>query len=340
MRIGIDIMGSDCSPLVLYEGVLRSATSFLSSDTLLVFATEKVFERLKQQYPEITSNQHGSSIHFHLVREEISMEDDPLSAVQEKKESSLVTGIRLLNQNHIDSFISAGNTGALLVGSKLMLPMIPGISRPALLASLPTKKGNVSVVDVGGNVSCKADHLVQFACMGAACQQSLYDLQKPPRVGLLNVGIESIKGTLEHREAYKKLTLLSKNSAEGIFPMNFIGNVEGREVFEGKVDVLVTDGFSGNILLKTAEGIADYIFDSIYETFKDLLTDPIRGRIEAFQQKFNYAEYPGAILCGVDRIVIKCHGESSSENIQKAIFEAKKLVENRFLERLRESLSQ
>lgn len=293
LRIGIDLMGSDSSPSVLYEAVQE-----LKNDTceLVVFAT-----------PDITRE--GVS-----VTEVISMEDDPLAAIRLKKDSSLAVGLRYLKEKKIDAFISCGNTGALVAGSTLLLPLLPGVERPALLAVFPTQKKSLVVIDVGGNLSNKADLLVQFAHMGAAYQRCSEGIENPI-IGLLNIGSESKKGTPEVREAYE---ILQKQKIQ------FAGNIEAREIFQGKIDVLVTDGFTGNVLLKTCEGLASFIFESHPN--------------EALQKTFSYDEYPGAIVCGVDGLVIKCHGQATKKALKNSILGAINLLKRNLITQLKSSL--
>ena len=303
-------MGSDTSPRVLFEAVLQAAQHFDASHTFIVLATKDVVEELSNLKHLVFSSTAHAHIEFHLVSDVITMCDEPLSAVRHKKGSSLVVGIRLLKKHLIDALISAGNTGALITGVTLSLPMLPGINRPALLAMLPTEKGSMAMIDVGGNVSCKAHHLVQFANMGAAVQRCSKGIAIP-KVGLMNIGVESKKGTSELRQAYQVLQQF-ENSPK----MKFEGNIEAREVLKGKVDVLVTDGFTGNVLLKSIEGVSAFILDHIWESCGVNASDKLKHSLHQLQSHFRYDEYPGAIVCGVDGVVVKCHGNSS----QKAFF--------------------
>lgn len=308
-------MGSDTAPLVLFDAVLQIASQLSDPDSLVVFATQSVIDSIQTGL----CNKH---IEFQLVQEFIEMNDEPIASVKHKKSSSIVIGIRLLKKRKIDAFVSAGNTGALLASATLSLPKLPTITRPALLAVLPTKKGSVAVIDVGGNVSCKASHLVQFAKMGAAYQSCMLDLEHPA-IGLLNVGAESKKGTAEVRQAYQILQ-------EGSPQFAFVGNVEGVEVFQGKADVLVTNGFTGNVLLKTTEGVASFIFDTLKGAGVNA---------PGISKQFDYAEYPGAILCGVDGIVIKCHSYSSSRAMYTSLKGAIHLVRQNFLSQIKSRLT-
>lgn len=330
MRIGIDLMGSDSTPNVLFEGVLQAACQFDPSHAFAVIATPELIEEFRSKAVALPTS--CAKIELFPAAEFIAMGDGPLAAIRQKKDSSLVSGIRLLKKKGIEGFISAGNTGALIAAASLYLPMLPNISRPALLAMLPTNRGFTAVIDVGGNVSCKAHHLVQFAKMGAAAVRS-HQLAETPSVGLLNIGVESKKGTSEHRQAYQLLEQLGIESK-----MIFKGNVEGREVLQGKVDVLVTDGFTGNVLLKSIEGTSAFILNYLWETCQISSKVEVTEMIQKLKTHFNYDEYPGAILCGVDRIVIKCHGNSSSKAFYNGILGLVKLVKNRLLDQFKGQL--
>lgn len=327
MQIGVDLTGGDNSPQLLFEAVLQAAEKIQSASvTLVVFATPATIEEIKarRDWSEKLA-QSPMQVRFHPVTDVIAMQDDPLLAIRRKKDSSLVIGTRLLKDGDLDAFISSGNTGALIASTALTLSPLPGIQRPALLAMLPTAKGSVAVIDVGGNVSYKASNLVQFAYMGAAYQRCFHQIPLP-KVGLLNIGVESKKGTSELREAYNKLQQRPKDHL-----IDFIGNVEGREVFQGGLDVLVTDGFTGNVFLKTSEGISSFIIDHL-KGFID------KAALPHLQRQFSYDEYPGAVVCGVEGIVIKCHGLTSAKGMLNAIFGAVNLVKNQFVSVLKNDL--
>jgi glycerol-3-phosphate acyltransferase PlsX len=247
-------------------------------------------------------------VEFIVGDEVITMDDDPFSAIRKKKKASLNIALRLLKEGSIDALVSFGNTGALLVGAMTTLSLIEGVSRPALITLIPTKKNPVAVLDVGANVLCKAEHLHQFAKMGIAFQKSCG--VPSPKVGLLNIGTEETKGREELKQAY---ALLSEDPH-----ISFSGNIEGRDIFQGLVDVLVTDGFTGNIFLKTAEGISAFILEKL-------------GEKASTYPEFDYAEYPGALLCGIKGIIIKCHGEFSHKALISAIKKAAELVSEGFL---------
>ena len=293
IRIGVDLMGSDTAPQDLYRAALQLHKEGFDAD-LLLFASEEM----------------SGLLAIVPCSDVITMNDDPLQAIRRKKQSSLCQGIDYLHEKKIDAFISAGNTGALLLAAKTTLDPLPGIDRPALLALLPTKKQPVAVLDIGANVSLKTEHILQFAMMGIAYQKSRGI--ESPSVGLLNIGTEAQKGTTQLREAYTQLAATNQ--------ITFVGNVEGKAVFQGNVDVVVTDGFTGNIFLKTAEGVAAFILDELRSTH------------------LNPATYPGAILCGVDGIVVKCHGDASPLSFINSIKAALHLVQHRFLEKITQNL--
>lgn len=317
-RIGIDLMGSDTPPEDLFKAVLQLTEENLSAEFIL-FATKEV-------YGEISSD-----LEMIVVKEVISMEDDPIQAVRRKKESSVSAGMQLLKEKRIDAFVSAGNTGALLLSGKMSLEMLPGIDRPALLTLLPTKGREVAVLDVGANLTLKTKHILQFAAMGIAYQKSRGVAH--PTVGLLNVGTEAKKGTPQLREAYQKLEALNRDE------LIFIGNVEGKDAFQGDFDVLVTDGFSGNVFLKTAEGIAAFIFEELVQGSADNCSPHLQGVLNKLRHRLHYAEYPGAILCGIDGIVVKCHGDSSPTALMNGVKGAIRLVQHDFLEKIKKQLS-
>lgn len=338
MRIGIDLMGSESSPDILFQAVLRAAEQ-LEGTTMIVIATQAVVDRIWEtpQFVDILKLL-STRVVFHIALDVIEMTDEPLVAIRHKKNSSLVSGIRLLKKRSIDAFISAGNTGALIASATLSLPLLPGIKRPALLATLPTEKGYVAVIDVGGNVACKAHHLVQFAQIGAAYQRCSQGLATPA-VGLLNIGVESKKGTSEVRQAYQILQQeYSGADVSQVHRMRFVGNVEGREVFQGVADVLVTDGFTGNVLLKTSEGVSSFILEHLKYALEGISAHQQESVFRYFKYHFDYEEYAGAIICGIDSVVIKCHGKSSAKGFFNGIIGAADLVKAGFINQIKQQL--
>jgi glycerol-3-phosphate acyltransferase PlsX len=303
LRIGLDLMGNDNAPQVLLDALREIA---LPHGVELFAIGTPEFESLAKPF------------HFISAPEFIGMEEHPLLSLRKKRNASMSVGLRLVKEGKLDALISAGNTGALVSSAKMILSTIPGILRPCLLALMPTKKNPVAVLDVGANVEVKACHLVQFAHIGAAYQKAR-GIEKPS-VGLLNIGSEAVKGTSELRLAYHELQ--SKTA------FRFAGNIEGKSVFDGDVDVLVTDGFTGNVFLKTAEGIASLILDRISTPSTEF---------KKFQS-LHYAEYPGALLAGVRGIVIKCHGYSTPKGFQNAVLGAIELAKERFVQKLMNDL--
>lgn len=311
-RIGIDLLGSDTAPEFLLEAVLQLHQEGCSAE-LVVFGTAELFEN--KSFPLETV----------VVKETIQMEDSPALAIRRKKDSSLYKGLKLLQDHRIDAFVSAGNTGALLVGAKTLLSPLNPVERPALLTLLPTAKKEMALLDSGASVECSPLHLFHFALMGRAYQKSRGI--KNPTVGLLNIGTEKKKGSPLLRAAYEKLETLNREE------FVFVGNIEGKEAFKGNVDVLVTDGFTGNIFLKTAEGLAAFVLDELSQSsYSTEILSKLRHRL-------HYVEFPGALLCGVEGIVIKCHGDSSPADFKSSIKGAVRLVKHQLLDKIKKELS-
>lgn len=319
IRIGIDLMGNENSPEILV-------------DALIVFAKQHPLLQLTLIGCEKIANQyaHINSLAFSVANDTIEMDEDPLHVIRRKKNSSIHVGIDLLKNNKIDAFVSAGNTGALVSLATMGLSLLPSILRPALLAIMPTKKKPLAVLDVGANVHLKADHLFQFAIMGGLFQKT-NGIDKPV-VGILNIGSEEKKGTAEIKKAYQQLS-----SSENPF-FTFAGNIEGKQVFEGDIDVLVTDGFTGNVFLKTAEGMASLILDELYQKIPPKQLTSFTPFLADIKKRLHYSHYPGAIFLGVDKIVIKCHGYSTPDAILNGIIGAALMVEKKLIEKLKESL--
>lgn len=299
LKIGVDLMGNDNAPQNLLEALKGIS---IPSRTILFAIGSPEFQKIAHPFQYVP------------VSEVIEMDEPPLLALKRKKNASIPTGIRLLKEGKIDAFVSAGNTGALVSSAKMILGSLPGILRPCLLALMPTKKNPVAVLDVGANVEAKAAHLVQFASIGAAFQKTRGI--ENPNIGLLNIGSEPLKGTSELKMAY--------NDLQKRKTIRFAGNIEGKSVFDGDVDVLVTDGFTGNVFLKTAEGIVSLILDKIQVD---------QSQVKKFQS-LHYAEYPGAILAGIRGIVIKCHGYSTPKGFTNAVLGAIELAKEGFVQKL------
>ncbi len=333
MRIGIDLMGSDHSPIALFDAIIQTAKQSPSIQ-LVVFATREAGAAMVQLYTQLSTLSALGSVEFEWVDQVITMRDDPIPAIRLKKKSSIVLGIKMLKRGAIDAFISAGNTGALIASAAIHLPKLPGISRPGLLTLMPTEREPMAVMDVGGMHQCKAAHLVNFSRVGAAFLRIFQGIALP-RVALLNIGSESKKGSHEHQMAYR---LLEEGAERDRF--NFTGNVEGRDVFQGKVDLLVTDGFTGNVLLKTAEGVALFILDFLKSNSLQTGSGFVQHLIQELQGRFSYAEYPGAILLGVEGVVVKCHGDSSARALYHAIQASSAYVERGLISKISKELAE
>jgi len=316
VRIGVDLMGSDRTAAEIYSAVLKVSERLKDDDKLVVFGT-------KEALPAATAK-----IDIVIADEAVEMTDDPLTAFRQKKRSSMSLGIQAVKEKELDAFVSTGNTGALMATALFLLKTLPNTPRPALMVMMPNGKNNVAVLDVGANLTPKPEHIVSFARMGVAYRQIVHGMQNPT-TGLLNVGAEEQKGPKELKETYQ---LMQKSFGDA-----FKGNVEGREVFFGKVDVLVTDGFTGNVFLKTCEGISSYLFDYLRDTFVD---DATISRIARhLHENFNYSKHPGALLCGVDGTVIKCHGHSDEQALVNGILGAFNVARLDVVEKMKKLLA-
>lgn len=322
-------MGADSDPLEILKAVQELVGSNSSVHPVLFGHVS-----LESSIPQ-------NSVQFDWVPCEsvIEMDDDPLTAIRHKKGASMIQGIKALRAKEIDAFISSGNTGALVAASSIHLSKLsPLVERSPLLTLMPTTTGSMAVVDVGGRVVCEASHLKQYAVLGAAFQRAFGGIEKP-RVGLLNIGEESMKGREEHREAYQQIQQFARENPQ----MTFCGNVEGHDVFYGVVDVLVTDGFTGNVFLKTAEGISGFILKTLQHAFDPLESiESDMGAIEiplnSVRARLDYSEYPGALLCGLDGLVLKCHGGSSVNAIKSAVKGTIKMIRSDLLNHLRSQI--
>lgn len=313
MRVIVDAMGGDNAPLSNVQGALNAIGAY-GVEVVLVGDGERILECLRDQgigeLPQGLEIAHASQV--------VTMEDNPSTAFREKKDSSLTVGLELLNQGGGDAFVSAGSTGALLAGATLLTKRIRGIRRAALAPVVPTGKGGAVLIDCGANAQCNPEDLLQFAYMGSFYAQHV--LKRPePRVGLLNIGAEPSKGTDLQRESYALL-----QEADGAGRINFVGNVEGREAVEGAVDVIVSDGYSGNIFLKTMEGTGLFLARQMKAMFKKNLVTKlaavlVSGGIRDFKKLLDSSEVGGTALIGISKPVIKAHGSSDARAIQNAI---------------------
>lgn len=303
MRIAIDLMGGDRAPAYIYE-----AASKLPYEFIFIAAQE------------VANSLEGN---FVIAEEEIEMGESPLFALRRKKNSSMAIGMQLLKEKQVDALVSTGNTGALVANAMFHLSMLPGMKRPALLVTMPNGEKGTVVLDVGANITPKSTHLIAYAKMGATYRELIHGI-KNPKVGLLNIGVEERKGTREVQNTYRLL--------KEAFGDHFLGNIEGREVFDGHIDVMVTDGFTGNVFLKTCEGVSSFFIEYINENFK---TEGAADIVSHFLGRFNYDKNSGAFVCGVNGVVVKCHGHSNKTALVNGIQGAAALVENQVIEKFR-----
>jgi glycerol-3-phosphate acyltransferase PlsX len=312
MKIGIDILGGDFAPDANIKGALL-ALSELPTDARLVLIGDE--ENIKNQLLELNAD----SNHFDIIHapDVITMHDHPTRAIPQKPNSSIAVGFDLLAKKDIQAFASTGNTGAMLVGSIYKINTIPGIIRPCITSAVPAIDGSTSILlDVGSNADCKADVLYQFAVLGSLYVKTVFGKENP-RVALLNIGEEDSKGNLLTVAAHK----LMAESDE----INFIGNIEGRDIFFAKADVIVCDGFTGNVVLKEAEGI--------YTLMK------MRGIKDAYFDRFNYENYGGTPVLGVKGNVIIGHGISNDIAVKNMILHAHEVAKSGLAVKINEAFS-
>jgi glycerol-3-phosphate acyltransferase PlsX len=332
-KVVLDGMGSDHAPHAEIDGALAATRDF-GVGVILVGQTQKLEPELRR------CGWRGDGDHgIELVEaaEVIAMDDPVAASVRRKKKSSLRIGTKLVIEGKADGFVSAGNTGAAMATAKMVIGTLPGVDRPALAALIPTKASKpVLLLDVGANSECKAHHLAQFAVMGDAYSRAVLGTVRPT-VGLMSIGEEEAKGNDLTKEAFPLLRQLSN--------INFVGNVEGRDVFAGMVDVIVTDGFTGNVMLKLSEGLTEAMLAMLKRELTAtavtkagaVLAKPAFRRIK---KRLDYSEYGGAPLLGVRRIVVIGHGSSNARAIRNAIRSVKEFSENRAGERIEKGIAE
>ncbi|MCF6466410.1 phosphate acyltransferase PlsX [Clostridium sp. Cult2] len=315
MKIIVDGMGGDNSPDEIVKGCVE-AVNELNVNIIIVGKKEIIEGELsKYQFPQET-------IDIINATEVISNDEEPVLAIRRKKDSSIVVGLKALKEGKGDGFVSAGSTGALLSGGLFIVKRIDGIERAALATVYPTKKGISFILDVGANVDCKPEYLKQFAIMGSVYSEKVLGV-KSPKIGLANIGTEKGKGNLLVRESYDLMEDLN---------INFVGNVEVRDIPEGIADVIVCDGFVGNVILKLTEGMAKTIFSSLKEEFVKSFKSKVgalmlKSQLKSFKGKLDYREYGGAPLLGLKQPVVKAHGSSDAFAIKNAIRQVKNFIE-------------
>src|SRR5271168_5365912 len=316
--IALDAMGSDRRPKPEIEGAIQAARHY--DVRVLLVGPEETLRKELARHPS------AGELPIEVVHasEVITMEDKAMQAVRAKRDSSMRVGLRLVRDGRAKGFVTAGNTGAAMATAKMVLGAIPGVDRPALAAVFPTALGTAAtLLDVGANVDCKAHNLEQFAVMGEIYFRTMFGTPRP-RVGLLSIGEEETKGNELTKEAYHLLKEL---------PLNFVGNVEGRDLYGGRVDVIVADGFVGNVALKISEGVANLVRFTLKETLKATITRQVgyllsRSAFADFKKRLDHTEYGGAPLLGVKEVSFITHGSSNANAIKNAIRVAAEFAEH------------
>ncbi|KAA8784588.1 glycerol-3-phosphate acyltransferase PlsX [Paenibacillus sp. 4624] len=329
MKIVIDAMGGDHAPASTVEGAIAAAAEWADTQIVLVGDEAKIEPLLSQSgaRPANLSVRHASEV--------IGSDDEPVKAVRRKKDSSMVVAGRMVKEKEADAMISAGNTGALMTAGLLVVGRMDGIERPALAPMIPTMdEVGVLALDLGANMDAKPEHLAQYALMGSLYRQKVQGIASP-RVGLLNVGTEPGKGNELTKHAYPLLEQL---------PIRFVGNVEARDVLTGACDVLVCDGFAGNILLKSLEGAAGAIFGLLKEKFTSSFKNKLAAAVlmpelRGLKSKLDYTEHGGAPLLGLSGLVVKSHGSADGNAIKNAVRQARIAVQNQLVDSISKEIS-
>jgi phosphate acyltransferase len=308
IKIAVDAMGSDRSPNVEVDGAVQAASQYGVGIVLVGHE-----HRLR----ELLAKHDASALPIEIAHasEVVTMDDSAVAAARRKKDSSIHVAERLMKDGIVSGVVSAGNTGAVMATAKMVLGTLPVVDRPALSTVLPTQKGKPAILlDVGANVDCKPYHLEQFAIMGDIYSRTIFGIRRP-RIGLLSIGEEDSKGNELTKEAFKSLKRA---------PLNFIGNVEGRDIFKGDVDVIVCDGFTGNVALKLSEGLIETFTAMLGKELQKTLSAKVgyifaQNAFREFRKRLDYSEYGGAPLLGIKGITIVCHGRSNPNAIKNAV---------------------
>lgn len=307
-RIAVDAMGTDSAPGPEVDGAIEAARAGFA-EVLLVGPQDRLRQELSQRHA------YGLPIEIVHASKAVSMGDKATKVLRQRRDYSICVTASLVHEGKADGMISAGNTGAVMAFTKHELGALEGVDRPAIAQVFPTSKGTAAVLlDVGANVDCKPQHLVEFAVMGEIYYHVIFGVEKP-RIGLLSIGEEEHKGNDLTREAFALLKQL---------PLNFIGNVEGRDLYNGRVEVIVCDGFIGNVALKISEGLIEAVYSLLKEELSSTLSSKAgyvlaRKAFKNFRKRVDYSEYGGAPLLGVKGVCIICHGGSNANAIKNAI---------------------
>ena len=324
MKIIVDAMGGDYAPKEQILGAVKAAKE-LDVDIILCGREEDIKRELEASGEDI------GRIEIHNCTEVVENEDDPIRGVRRKKDSSLVVGMKLLHEGKADAIVTSGNTGAVIAAAVFELGRIKGISRPAIAPMLPTIPGKpLLLLDSGANAICTPDNLLGFAIMGSHYMENILGIENP-KVGLVNIGVEEKKGTPLTKETYQLLKTAD---------VNFAGNLEARQIPHGDVDIAVTDGFTGNVILKLMEGMGEFMKSALKgilmkNTITKLSALTMAGGLKEFKKKFDVKEHGGAPILGVDGMVVKAHGNSDAKAFCAAIRQAKKAVETDLLNKIK-----
>ena len=335
MRIIVDAMGGDLSPKSAVEGALAAVKERPDLSITLVGPGEQLLGCLNElglkEIPKGIEITHASQV--------ISSEEDPTSSIRNMKDSSMVVALNLLSKGEGDALVSSGSTGALLTGATLLVKRIHGIRRAALATILPAKEGPVLLMDCGANAECTPEYLMQFAYMGRYYVSTVLGIQNP-RVALLNNGTEEKKGTQVHQQTHQLLKKANQNGS-----LRFVGNIEARDILSQKADVVVSDGFTGNAVLKSIEGTAIYLGRNIKKMFLSSLKTKIaallvKKELGEFKKLMDYTEVGGAPLLGISKPVIKAHGSSDSVAFKNAILQAESFAKSATIDSITKDISQ
>jgi glycerol-3-phosphate acyltransferase PlsX len=311
MKIALDAMGGDHAPATTVEGAIEAIDGHEDLSVILVGNESGISAELARK------NYSGTRLSIRHASQTVGMDDSPLTALRRKKDSSVKIAIDLVKSGEADAFVSAGNSAVVMATALVVLGKLTGVERPAIATVMPSYKDHFVLLDAGANVDCKPVHLYQFAVMGEAYARFIFNMESP-KIGLLSIGEEDVKGNELTRESFKLL----KNAR-----LNFIGNIEGQDIFKGDADVVVCDGFVGNIALKIAEGLAETMTKMLKREISDRATGKIgalflKNALKSFKKKIDYSEYGGAPLLGLSKPCIIAHGRSTSKAIKNAIIVA------------------
>ena len=336
MKILIDAMGGDNSPDEIIKGSVN-AIDELESEIVLIGKEELINQKVKEIYGKDNIKEVSPRISIKNAEEVIENCESPTEAIKKKKDSSMVVAFNMLKNGEGDAFVSAGSTGAFMAGGLLLVGRIKGIDRPALCPILPTYDGKgFMLIDSRTNTNWRAINLLQFAKMNQRYMKNVMHVDEP-KVGLLNIGAEEGKGNELMKESFERL---SEDS-----DVNFYGNIEGRDMFDGLVNVVVTDGFTGNVALKTTEGIGAMVTKLLKEelmknVWTKFLAALLKPALKRFKKRMDYSEYGGALLLGVKKPMVKCHGTANAKIVKFTLIQAENFAKNNVVESIEKSISE